>query len=128
MSSREHRGLDLDKDLLVADNKQYSPSTCVLIHGKINTFISTEREGFSPNATGAFLVEASGKYLSTISNPITNLPRFLGTFSTEKEAHEVWREAKHGFACELVNSEYVTDINVSLALMNKYRLSNNKGE
>ena len=110
----------LDKDLLIAGNKVYSPDTCVFIHPTVNVF-TTDRVNFR----GKYLLGVSwygryNKFRASCSNPFTKKQETLGYFDTELEAHLAWKSRKHELACMLADSELVTDERVAQALRTRY--------
>lgn len=119
MEGQDWEGMELDKDLLVEGNKIYSPETCVFIHEKVNYFIYSKGKG-------GCLVGSKPKnngYQSDCSNPFTSVGegRYIGVYNTEIEAHFAWKERKYKYACELANSEYVTDPRVATILRERYK-------
>jgi hypothetical protein len=121
MRTQDWEGTQLDKDLLVEGNKVYSLETCVFVHTKVNSFTTDGGNGRGEHLIGCHLVENDKKFLSRCSSPFTKKKGFLGRFSTELEAHLAWKKQKHIYACQLADSEYVTDERVALALRNKYK-------
>jgi len=111
----------LDKDLLVGGNGVYSPRTCVFIGHDINTFIMVNKTSRGEHLIGCYWDKYTGNFKSAISNPFNSKGTTLGRYSTEIEAHLAWKKQKHIYACELADSEYVTDERVAEALRNKYK-------
>jgi len=119
--TQDWRGNDLDKDILYKGNKLYSPDTCVYVTNVVNCFSNiTKSNDVSTTLIGSYYRESSGKYLSSVSNPFTHKQEFLGSFSTDVEAHLAWKKRKHEIACMLADSDKVTDNRVSLILKNTY--------
>lgn len=97
MEKQYWEGLDLDKDILVADNTIYSPETCAFIPQKLNKILLYKRE------KGEFPIGVTLR-----SNPnnwnlakmfISQVEKFNGGkstryFYTAKEAHKDWQEEK----------------------------------
>lgn len=93
-------GWDLEKDLLIKNNKVYSPDTCVYLPREINSFIKRKRVNNLPlgvdvaykyNGTPYFRVQAreEGKNIC------------LGGYTTAEEAFSVYKEHKEGLAHKL---------------------------
>lgn len=123
MKLQSWKGMDLDKDLLVMGNKKYSPETCIFINPLINKFI-IERIPKSTGLQGVYLsvIKSSDKsFVSKFSNPLTNKTENLGRYNTPEEAHLAWKARKHELACQLADSEYVTDERVANALRTRYK-------
>lgn len=116
-------GHDLDKDLL-GDGTIYSPDTCAFILHKVNLFITDTRTDNQLKLTGVtYRPACKEKYEARCSDPFGRYRRELGRYSTPELAHESWRQAKHKYACELADSEYVTDERVAEGLRNRYKPS-----
>lgn len=113
--------LDLDKDLLVNGSNEYSPLTCVLLPHKVNLFITYTRSDSSVPFMGVTYRPACKlKYEARCSNPFNGERESLGRYSTPEKAHTAWKQRKHELACELADSEYVTDLRVADALRTRY--------
>lgn len=87
----------LDKDMLAPERRVYSPDTCMFVPSDVNLFLSTRNnsEGLQgtcfshTNKAGVAMYRATG-----ISS--------LGTFPSEVQAHNAWREWKLEVANTLV--------------------------
>ena len=83
---------EVDKDLLIEDNKHYSPETCVVVPSFVNRFL-TSRHNYRGNyALGVSKYKGEKKFKANIS--ICGEQTYLGSFITEKEAHKAWQAAK----------------------------------
>ena len=80
----------LDKDILVKDNKTYSPDTCCFVPKYINTLLTKSKRGRGspvgvyPNRNGTFTTK-----LLTFNKRV-----YLGTFTTSDEAFSVYKKFK----------------------------------
>lgn len=120
MITQDWEGKELDKDMLLAGNKVYSPDTCIFIHKIVNTFTIDCGAAKGKYPTGVFFHDGEGRLRAACSNPFTKKQETLGRFSTPEEAHQAWRKRKHELACQLADSEYVTDERVANALRTRY--------
>lgn len=120
MVTQDWAGRDLDKDLLVENNKKYSPSTCIFIDQKINKFVLEQVKRKGEFLVGCSWNKQQKKFKANCSNPFTKKYEFLGYFYSEVEAHFSWKKRKHELACQLANSEYVTDPRVATVLRIRY--------
>ena len=118
MEQQDWENKQLDKDLLVAGNKEYGPNTCVFVTSVVNLFV-TDRyndRGEYPIGVHAF----RDKFAAQCCNPFAKKPDYLGLFDCPDEAHLAWKVRKHELACQLAESEYVTDERVAQALRTRY--------
>jgi hypothetical protein len=101
----------LDKDILIKNNKLYSENTCVFIPKGLNTFLTNTREQKGKNLIGAAPYNNSFKFRSYIS--INNKRTVLGIFNTEILAHHAWITAKEAEAYRwyerLRDGEFIVD-------------------
>lgn len=128
MESFNWQGLEIDKDL-IGDGKTYSPNNCIWIPHKINTFITDRKNSKDSSFLGAVFQKDCGKWRSQCQNPFEEYDSYkargyIGLFHTPEEAHEAWRKKKHEYACQLADSEYVTDPRVAEALRERFSYEN----
>ena len=83
-------GYHLDKDILVKDNKVYSPDTCIFVPKEVNLFLILRDScrGLLPIGVSA----KSVKYVSQIGD--NKHKKHLGYFDTKEQAHQAWQKAK----------------------------------
>lgn len=89
----------LDKDLLVAGNKVYSPEACEFIPKVMNTFIMK-----NSNSRGDYPIGVSfifNKYKASVCNPLLPGVRHLGYFNTPEEAFYVYKKHKEDIAKQI---------------------------
>lgn len=114
----------LDKDLKVLGNKSYSPETCLFVSRQVNNFTTD-----SGAVRGAFMIGVSWhrqaeKLRATCGNPITGKQESLGCFTSELQAHLVWRKRKSQLAYELAMIQDNPEVTDAL-LQWKLALDNN---
>lgn len=116
----------LDKDILSGESKIYSPSTCIFVESITNLFINGA--GGSPNnlmfGVGYQKGRKKNPFTSGCSDPMGRYPYYLGSYSTEQEAHDVAAKRKYEYALELAEIE--NDIRVVDYLINKYKPNKEK--
>lgn len=117
MESQDWLGKQLDKDLLVKDNKLYSPQTCVFLSPRLNTFLLDRKNGRGLFPLGVHYRPKLNKFVSQCSNG-NGSEEYLGVYSTAEEAHEAWRAFKHKMACEYADQQ--TDSRVEEALRKRF--------
>lgn len=93
-TSHEHYGLDyqLDKDLLVAGNKIYSPETCSLVPAQINSLIRENQRKKGDCPSGVSYHKASKKYIAAVSQDGKNI--HIGAHNCPVEARKAYLEVK----------------------------------
>jgi len=109
----------LDKDFLVADNKVYSPNTCVFISSRLNKFITDSGGSRGEYLLGVSLYKRNGKFKAQCSDPFRENGEYIGYFDTELEAHLAWKARKHEYACQLADLQ--EDERVASVLRIKYK-------
>jgi hypothetical protein len=84
--------LDLDKDILVPDNKVYCPEFCIFVPDWFNLqFIERNKErGNYPMGATYY----KGGFMSNIGDGSGKTKKYLGFFKTYEEAHRAWQHAK----------------------------------
>ena len=105
----------LDKDILVKDNKVYSSDTCVFVPNFINTLFTKSQKTRGEFPVGVSYHKASKKYqagLSVFTNGKKNR-KHLGCFDTVNEAFEVYKKAKKEYIKEVAD-EYKDKIPTEL--------------
>lgn len=88
---------DLDKDLLVKGNKVYSESTCVFLPKEINKALSTKKSQRGNCLIGVRKTKTG--YQSRCN--IRGKNYSLGTFKTELEAFNAYKQVKESYLKEL---------------------------
>ena len=113
-----NKGWHLDKDLLTEGNKVYSENICVFIPSEINKVL-VKREALR----GEYLIGVSwhkkGKAFVATVNKNKGKREHLGSFTTEIEAFNAYKQAKESFIKEQANKwESQIDPRAYEALMN----------
>ena len=94
--------MHLDKDILCKGNKLYSRETCIFVPERINTLFTKCDEnrgenpiGITPRQSGNYQVKCCNGYGKQI---------YLGTYSTEDEAFQVYKNYKEKVIKEVIDS------------------------
>ena len=90
---------DLDKDLLIKSNKIYSETTCVFLPKEINKALSTKKSQRGGCLIGVRKTKTG--YQSRCSVRGKNYS--LGTFKTEIEAFDAYKQTKESYLKELAD-------------------------
>lgn len=89
---------ELDKDLLVSDNKLYSPETCCLIPRDINLLLTNRSNDRGLCPQGVDFHKPSGRYRASIR--INGKKKHLGYFNCPNEAYQAYKTAKEAYVKE----------------------------
>ena len=120
METQDWEGKQLDKDLLSEGNKIYCPEYCIFVDGVINTFVIDRGASRGEYLIGVSWVNYASKFVSKCNNPLTGKQEHLGYFTDELKAHLVWKKRKHELACQLAESELVSDPRLAEVLKTRY--------
>ena len=120
METQDWQGKQLDKDLLVEGNKVYSPDTCIFVHRRVNSFVTSRVHARGKYMLGVSWHKGSNNFTVSCRDPFTGKNGHLGIYTDELEAHLAWKARKHELACQLADSEYVTDERLANALRTRY--------
>lgn len=78
---------ELDKDLL-GDGKLYSPDTCCFLPKDVNLFLSKLDRNYIPRYS-------NGRWQVWCSDGVSTENRYVGIYSTQEEAVQVWKQKKN---------------------------------
>lgn len=92
MESQDWVGKQLDKDILIPFNKEYSPTRCVFVSQELNKFFNLHKNRKSKTMIGVTKNCRGSRYTSCIS--IKGKTKSLGGFPTEIDAHMAWISEK----------------------------------
>lgn len=118
MLSQDWEGNCLDKDILVAGNKIYSPEACVLISKELNNFLTDRTSLRGDFPIGVSWHSTANKFVATCSNPFSGANEHLGLFLCPDEAHKAWKKRKHQIAC--IYADMQKDSRAALALRARF--------
>lgn len=101
METQEWEGRALDKDFLIEGNKIYSPSTCIFLPSKLNSFITTRGNDRGQYPLGVSYMKKHKKMVNERSKPYQSSISDqkgsqidLGYYSTTEEAHQRYLKEK----------------------------------
>lgn len=121
MEKQDWRGKELDKDLLLKGNKNYSPDTCVFVDKLTNGFTRESGATRGEWPIGVAFNKARGKLVAYCGNPFTGKLDHLGYFTCPERAHQAWKKRKHELACQLADMQ--TDERVAKSLRARYLIT-----
>lgn len=92
MEKQDWGGMNLDKDVLISGNKQYSPYSCIFITTSVNSLLtdSAVKRGIYP--LGVCWHKATSKFIANAR--VNGKQKHLGLFATAQLAHKAWQAAK----------------------------------
>ena len=99
-NSNYRPGWALDKDILSKEAKIYSPDTCIFVPNELNLFMANTCSNTVSKYVGVSWHKNNKKWVAQIHNG--NGANHLGSFTTEEEASEVYKEARAIEAAKLV--------------------------
>ena len=92
-------GFELDKDLLIKGNKVYRESTCVFIPSEINLLLVKREASRGEHLIGVSWHKKGKSFVAQI-NKNEGKQEKLGSFKTEIEAFNAYKQAKESFIKE----------------------------
>lgn len=110
-------GYDLDKDLLMPNNKVYNPENCCFVPPQINSLLTDRKAGRGGLPIGVCYKKKNNRYEAGLSYRKSR--KHLGYFDCPQEAHLVYVKAKEEYVKEMALEwkDRIAD-NVFEALMN----------
>lgn len=101
----------LDKDILNAGNKVYSPDNCAFVPRDINNLFTLRGNKRGDYPLGVHLESKSGKYIAQINRDGRRI--CLGRFATPEKAFLVYKEAKESVVKDIAE-KYKSEINAQI--------------
>ncbi len=107
METQDWEGKALDKDLLVYQNKVYSPETCCFISSKLNTFLvkSDKIRGDYPLGVSLHSDNRCNSQALVAFIKDGRASKYLGRFKDAMEAHRAWQLAKITYGEILISNQ-----------------------
>lgn len=110
-------GYQLDKDILVPNNKVYSPDACCLVPSELNSLFVSRAAGRGVLPQGVYLHKVSGKYKAQLN--VSSKRLHLGYFDCPNEAYQAYKTAKEAHVkAKAMDWKDRIDPRVFTALMN----------
>jgi len=103
MESQDWEGKELDKDILIRGNKQYSPETCIFISQEINKLVNKQLNTSGKYLLGVSWNKSSKKFIAQCS--VNGKVQFLGKFISEFEASKVYLAFKRKRIIMIANQQ-----------------------
>ena len=113
-----NEGWHLDKDLLIKGNKVYSENSCIFIPKEINQVLVKRDKKRGEHLIGVYWHKKGQAFVAQV-NRNKGKQEYLGSFKTELEAFNAYKQAKESFIKEQANKwKDQIDIRAYEALMN----------
>lgn len=104
MENQQWLGKVLDKDLILDNNKTYSPETCLFITTHVNSFMTEKRSNKGEYPTGVCFNKWHGKFVAYcrgFNDNGENKNLHLGFFNSSEQAELAYKKEKFRQACLL---------------------------
>lgn len=98
------QGHDIDKDLLVPGNKEYSPTTCCLLPPLINSAITGKGAIQNGLPCGVHWHKKNGCFVAKVGKYNDPKTKYLGSFQRKEDAWAVVKADKESYVKELAES------------------------
>ncbi len=114
MEKQDWEDKQLDKDIIVPNNKVYSPETCVFVSSQINKLLTNSGARRGSYKQGVHFDKARSKFLAQCNNG-KGKKKNIGRFATESQAYEAYVTYKHALILKVANEQ--EDIRVKNGLL-----------
>ena len=114
MEKQDWEGKQLDKDIILPNNKVYSPQTCVFVSSQVNTLLSDNGKSRGKYKQGVSFRKATGKFQAQCKNGAGKQKK-LGYFPTEDLAYEAYVHYKYNLILKVAAEQ--EDIRVKNGLL-----------
>lgn len=115
MINQDWEGKHLDKDILVKNNKEYSPDKCIFISLALNNLLLDNESFRGKYKLGVSYYKPANNYQASCS--IHGKLEYLGRFPTEEEAYQAYVQRRIEYLIEQSNSQ--TDVRIKNALLSR---------
>mgnify|MGYP003656188729 FL=1 len=101
MVKQDWQGKQLDKDILIQNNKIYCPSTCIFVTSEINKLLNkyVNRRGVYPRGVSLY----KNRYAAHCC--AYGKLRHVGYYDTPEKAHQAYKEFKYKYIAEIANQQ-----------------------
>lgn len=101
MKAQSWDGMELDKDLIIPNNKVYSKETCLFIPKSINLIMGVKPSRELP--TGVYFNKQAGKFRAQINRG--NGSKYIGSYNTAEEASCSYLKEKIKYILRIAESQ-----------------------
>lgn len=103
---KELKWSSIDKDIFRKGNKIYSPENCFLVPVNVNNLFVKHDALRGEHPIGVYYDKDVKKYKSFCTNPFIEKIVTIGSYNTEKEAFESYKEYKEALIKKIADIEY----------------------
>ena len=114
MLKQDWKNKDLDKDLLIKNNKIYSSYTCMFIPQEVNKVLLSRDNDRGKYPKGVCWHKGKSKFTASIS--INSKRKSLGSFKTVYHANKAYQKARKDYIKDMAK-KYEDNVKLSSALM-----------
>ena len=118
MENQNWKDLQLDKDLLVKGNREYSPNTCIFISAQVNKLLNTNNSSRGEFPIGVSFNKRKNMFQAQCKE--NGKQKNLGYYSTEAEAYKIYCLFKQKVIINMANAQ--KDMRIKYALINQASL------
>lgn len=112
MEKQDWEGKQLDKDIIVFNNKMYGPETCVFVSAQVNSLLNDREKSRGEYPQGVYPNRTGERFTATCS--VDGKSKYLGTYSTIEEASDIYREFKSKLVMEIANKQTSSQVRSGL--------------
>lgn len=103
MMAQDWQGMELDKDIIIPDNKMYSPDTCCFIPKSLNNLMTDSASTRGKLAKGVHCSQHGKMFIAQCRHK--GKQKYLGSFDTEAEASAAYLKRKREIITETANEQ-----------------------
>lgn len=93
----ENERMQLDKDILIKNNKIYSPDTCIFVPQNINNLFTKRQNKRGDLPIGVTYYKRNNKYGAQCCHLEKGKSRYLGLYDTPEEAFDMYKTEKERY-------------------------------
>jgi len=113
MAKQDWKEKHLDKDILIQDNKIYSPASCCFVDSQVNTLLNTHAAARGQHMIGVCWDKSRSKFKASFS--VFGKNKHIGLYNNETEAHQAYCKAKYEHIAAVAQQQ--TDARIKNALL-----------
>lgn len=96
-----NHGYQLDKDLLLPNNKVYAPDRCVFVPQELNKLLIDRGNARGQYRQGVYFKKGHNKFVARIN--ISGKRKHIGYYDNEPDAYYAYKEAKEEYVKHMAN-------------------------